>query len=297
VKYLIDSLNPLTWIETCNLISKYEPHLVIIPWWTFFWFVCFSFIVKTLKRKGLKVLFLCHNVSDHEYSSWKDFLTSSVLSGGDYFISHSKKDAEQLKLFLPGSNVLFYPHPLYNQFPPSKGLLKKRAALELLFYGLIRHYKGLDILLKAMALLKDKDIFLTIAGEWWMDDKKLLEFIRTNELNDKIEIMNRYLSEEESAEYFARSDAVVLPYRSASGSGVISLAYHYGRPVIVTKVGGLQDVVEDGVSGIIIPPEDSLSLAKAIEEFKITPLKSENVKKVSSSMTWEGLVEKILDVY
>jgi glycosyltransferase involved in cell wall biosynthesis len=292
--YLLDPLNPFSWISVCNHFIKHECKMVIIPWWSIFWTVCLSFIARYLKYKGIKVMFLCHNIIEHEPKIWKKLLTKEVLSAGDYFLVHTEKDGELIKTLLNKDNIIICPHPLYNQFPPGKGYLPRRARLELLFFGFVRHYKGLDILFKSMELLKEEDIFLTVAGEWWTKDENLKKFL--NASNNKIEIIDTYITEEETAEYFTRADVVVLPYRSASGSGVVSVAYHYNKPVIATKVGGFPDVVKDGISGRLISPEDPCELAMVIREFLYKPSlnMSENIKKISEDMTWHSFTEKIL---
>jgi glycosyltransferase involved in cell wall biosynthesis len=148
-----------------------------------------------------------------------------------------------------------------------------------------------------MCLLKKEDVFLTVAGEWWRKDTILQELLDNEFLKNRVEIIDRYVSEQEAAEYFSRADIVVLPYRSATGTGVIPLAYYYGKPVIATKVGGLPDVVDDGISGRLVQPEDPYALAEVIREFlHASPaVMQEGVKRAAESMTWESLSKRILD--
>lgn len=147
-----------------------------------------------------------------------------------------------------------------------------------------------------MHQLKKEDIFLTIAGEWWYKDETLKK--RIEAVKGRIEVVDRYITEEEAAAFFSRADVIVLPYRHATGSGVIPLAYHYGKPVITTTVGGLPEVVIDGVSGRLVKPEDPDALAKVLQEFlqKNPASMQEGVRKTAESMTWEGLAECILDI-
>jgi len=297
VSYLLDSMNPCSWYYVCDLYVKHKCKMVIIPWWSVFWTLCFLFITRYLKYKGIKILFLCHNIIEHEQAIWKKLFTKSVLSSGDYFIVHTKEDEKSINNLLNKSNISVSPHPLYNQFPAGKGLLPGRGKLELLFFGFVRPYKGLDILFKAMELLKEEDVFLTVAGEWWINGENLKKFL--NDSNNKIEIINTYITEEEAAEYFTRADVVVMPYRSGSGSGVSALAYHYNRPVIATKVGGFPDIIKDGISGRLINPEDPCELAMAIREFLHKPSLnvSEAIKETAEDMTWNSFTEKILNLY
>jgi glycosyltransferase involved in cell wall biosynthesis len=181
-------------------------------------------------------------------------------------------------------------------YPNPERLLEKRARLELLFCGFVRPYKGLDILLEALLLLDGKDICLTIVGEWWTKDIKLLTLLK--KLKEKVEVIDRYVEEEELARYFYRADLVVLPYRDASGTGIIPMAYYYKKPVIATLVGGLPDFVEEGLSGSLVKPEDSFALAEVILEFyNRSPLvMEEGIKKVikNKNMNWENFCETVI---
>ena len=298
VYYVLDSLNPFSWIRVGNLIKNNNSKLVIIPWWTIFWTPCFVFIAQYLKKNGIKILFLCHNILSHENAFWKLKLTKKVLSLGDYFLVDNTKNAEILSLLLPDANISIHPMPSFHNFPPAKKLLPRRSKLELLFFGFVRSYKGVDLLLEAMHFLKDRDIFLTIAGEWWINDKKSKEFIEKKQLSPKIEIANRYLKAKEVSEYFSRADVIILPYKDASGTGVIPLAYHYGKPVIATNVGGLPELVEDKISGLLIPPNDSIALAGAIEKFFDLDLHfmKEAAKRKAKHMNFQGLADCILSI-
>jgi glycosyltransferase involved in cell wall biosynthesis len=235
---------------------------------------------------------------EHESSIWKEKLTRKVLSKGDSFLVTNRKDADKLSTLVPPSHIAVHPIPLPGMFPPAKPDVEKRAGLELLFFGLVRPYKGLDVLIDAMHLLKDEDIFLTVAGEWWQDSAPLRSRIFHKDLAGKIEVIDRYLTDDETAGYFSRADVVVLPYRSATGTGVIPLAYHYGKPVIAADVGGLREVVEDGVSGRMVRPGDPSALASVIRDFLHAPgaITREGVEKVGRRMTWDSLAECLLDL-
>lgn len=298
VHYILDPLNPFSWIRAGNLIKNNNTKLAIIPWWTIFWAPCFVFIAQYLKKNGIKILFLCHNILCHENAFWKLGLTRKVLSLGDHFLVDNTKNAEILSLLLPDANISIHPMPSFHNFPPAKKLLPRRSKLELLFFGFVRPYKGVDMLLEAMHFLKDRDLFLTIAGEWWISDKKSKEFIEKKQLSPKIEIVNRYLRAEEVSEYFSRADVIILPYKDASGTGVIPLAYHYGKPVIATNVGGLPELVEDKISGLLIPPNDSIALAGAIEKFFDINLQfmKEFAKRKAKQMNIQGLADCILSI-
>jgi glycosyltransferase involved in cell wall biosynthesis len=148
-----------------------------------------------------------------------------------------------------------------------------------------------------MSLLKKDDVFLTVAGEWWDKSLRLRALLNDEFLRDKVQIVDRYITEQEAAQFFSRADIVILPYRSATGTGIIPLAYHYGKPVIATQVGGFPEVVRDGISGRLVQPGDPYALAEVIREFLHTSPAGmqEGIGRVAASMTWESLSQHILD--
>jgi glycosyltransferase involved in cell wall biosynthesis len=298
VEYLIDSLNPLTWRKAVRRILDFKANLVILPWWTVYWAFCFGYLARTLRREGLEVCFFCHNVVEHESAGWKSRLTLWVLHYGNRFVVHTNEDRANLLHLIPRAEVRVHVHPVYNQFPEPGNELPKRGSLELLFYGFVRPYKGLDLLLEAMAQTPG-DVYLTIAGEFWEGEKEIRARIQSLGLDDRVELRPRYHTEEETAELFARSDVVVLPYRSATGSGVVPLAYHYNKPVIATRVGGLLDVVQHGQTGLLVESENVKALAEAIESMTRTGAMAmvPAIQALKSSMTWTSLASTILDGY
>lgn len=290
-EYMIDSLNPLTWYKTVKRVTEYQAKTVIIPWWTVFWAPCIGYIARALSRKGIEIIFFCHNVVEHEAAAWKTFLTRMVLKNASRFVVHTKEDEANLRALFPKANITVHPHPIYDQFPEPKGELQRRGSLEILFYGFVRPYKGLDDLIDAMALLKDRDIKLTIAGEFWGGEQETRAKIEGLELANQIELRPRYHSDAETAELFSRADAVVLPYRSATGSGVVPIAYHYNKPVVVTRVGGLPDVVKDTLTGFIIPEKNVEALASVLHDLDSQTCESmkTQIHEIKKELSWESL--------
>ncbi len=297
VEYLIDSLNPLTWRRAVKEIMDFGANEVVFPWWTIFWMPTFGYMARALKRKGKQIVFFCHNVVDHEAARWKTHLSRSVLQLGDRFVVHTREDEANLRALLPSADISVHPHPIYDQFPEPKGTLPRRKKLELLFYGFVRPYKGLDILVEAMGRLKGEDIQLTIAGEFWEGEEETRNKIKQLGIEDQVELRPRYHTDEETAELFARADFVILPYRSATGSGVVPIAYHYKKPVIVAKVGGLPDVVIDGKTGYIVPPDNPGILADRIRTLTedIGRTMVPQIEDLKRSLTWERLAELLLN--
>lgn len=296
VQYVIDSFNPVTWIKACRILTGCSPKLVIIIWCTFFGAPYLGFMARYFRKRGVQVMFLCHNVIDHEAASWKVKISRMALSQGSIFCVHANRERERLGRLVPGAQVMVHPHPIYDHFPPAKANLRRRAKLELLFFGFVRRYKGLDVLVEALSLLKEEDIFLSVVGEWWERDAALLNILKNARLQSRVEIVDRYVSGDEAANYFSRADVVVLPYRSATGTGIIPLAYHYGKPVIAARTGGIPEVVMDGVSGRLFEPENPRALAEVIREFLHTePDRMRGgVQRVAEHMTWDSLAECVL---
>ncbi|MDA3935573.1 MAG: glycosyltransferase [Actinomycetota bacterium] len=294
--YLIDSMDPRTWRRALSELRSWGADTVVMPWWTIFWAPCFGYLARGLRRAGIEVVFMCHNVIEHEAAPWKTALTARVLRSGDRFVTHTLSDARRLTELVPGAEVGMCPHPVYEGFPDPSEELPKRADLELLFFGFIRPYKGLPVLLDAMPMLADLDVMLSVVGESWEDMSRIVDGVARAGMADRVEFVTRYVSDVEAANYFTRADLVVLPYRSATGSGVIPCAYRYGKPVVVTDVGGLPDVVQDQESGYIVPADDPAAVAGAIRAFADRSDRdmSEGIMRVSANMTWERLAAAAL---
>jgi len=298
VEYLIDSLNPLSWRRTVQHILAFNADIAVLPWWTAYWAPCFGYIARALRSKGLTVVFFCHNVLEHEPARWKTSLTKWVLSQGSRFVVHTREDAANLRSLVTDAVVSVHPHPIYDQFPEPTGNLSRRGDLELLFYGFVRPYKGLDLLIEAMAKTPEH-VYLTVAGEFWDGEEQMRHRIEELGLTGRIELQPRYQTDQETAELFARSDIVVLPYRSATGSGVVPVAYHYDKPVIVTRVGGLPDVVDDGKTGKLIEPGNVNAIADAINSFTRADAAAmvPAIQAFKSNMTWASLASQFLDTH
>ena len=293
VEYLIDSVNPLTWRKAVKRLVASGATTVVFPWWHVYWSFCFGYMSWALRRRGLEVVFFCHNVVEHESAAWKSVLTRWVLKHADRCVVHTREDEANLLQLIPDVKIAVHPHPIYDQFPPALGRLPRRANLELLFYGFVRPYKGLDVLIEAMAEVKG-DVMLTVAGEFWKGEESVRERIEELGLGDRIELRPHYHTDEETAELFSRADVVVLPYRSATGSGVVPIAYHYEKPVIATRVGGLPDVIIEDETGWLVEPESPQALAKVIGQLSRQRVLAcqPGIQKMKAGMTWASLAEQ-----
>lgn len=307
VEYLLDSVNPWTWATTAKRIARFRPDLLVLPWWVAFWtpqFLTLSVLVRLLC--GAKTALLCHNVVEHEAGAWKKIATRIILSRADRIVTQSSLETERVRE-LVGRNapVVTGFHPTYaplggapmdrNEARASLGVEKDKA---LLFFGFVRQYKGLDVLLEAMPdVLAEHDVELLVVGEFWKDKASYLEQIEELGIAGHVRIVDDYVPNEKISGYFAAADLVVQPYRSATGSGISQLAFGLRRPVVATKVGNLEEVVEDGVSGRLVAPGDAKALANALnaslEDAALKEL-TKNAALVSERFSWERLAELLV---
>ncbi len=276
VAYLLDPFNPLSWWAAARAIRHYRPQLVVFSWWVPFWAPVFWTVIRLLRRVDARILFLCHNVLPHEGSWWANGLSRLTLRQGDGFIVHSALEEEQLRSFLPQAQVRQNPHPTYAVFaetaaPASRDGVRARLGLTgdtLLFFGFVREYKGLRYLFQALPrVLERHPVTLLVVGEFWGDVQEYRQLADRLGIADHLRIVDRYVPNEEVADYFIAADLVVLPYVSATGSGVAQIALGLGRPILVTDVPGLAELVQDGVNGLLVPPADAARLAEGIVRF------------------------------
>lgn len=294
VNFCIDSVNPYTWILTLYRIRKFRPDLVILPWWVVYWIPMYMFFLISFKIEGIRSLLICHNVYEHEDNIIKHFFSRMTLRTADMYLVHSASEKDKLSSFTSKHNIIRHLLPAYGSGDTSGASPEKSGTLKLLFFGFVREYKGLDLLLESFTLLNDQKISLTVAGEFWSGKDACLKFIKKYNLRN-ISILDGYLRDEEVKKYFLCADVVILPYRHATGSAVISLAYSYRKPVIVTNVGGLPDAVLNRKTGYIVEPTPS-DIALGIKWFiknKKRNFADAIEKFVQTSMSWRSLVEDI----
>jgi glycosyltransferase involved in cell wall biosynthesis len=307
-EYLIDSLNPLTWRYTAYQILDFAPDILLLAWWHPYWAFVWLYLAEKAKQRNIKVTYVVHNVVSHETKLWDKWLTRIVLSRANKLIVHSDEEKQRLKDLLPKSTVQVIPHPTYaplSQYSQSYSQNEARLQLNLLpnqpvmlFFGFVRPYKGLNVLLESLTQLKNLSVQLLVVGEFWVSAKETLDFIKQYHLTTQVRIINQYVPNEAIGQYFIASDVVILPYLRASGSGIIQLAYGFGKPVIATNVGGLNDVVLNEQTGLLIPPNDSVALATAVRRF-FTDLQNKDwqseVLAQNKIYSWELLIQEITE--
>lgn len=297
VAYTLDALDPRTWWAAVRDIADAHFDLVVINWWTLFWAPGFAWMARLLHARGVSVVFLCHNLFDHDSGALKGALAMRFLSRADAYLVHTQAQADSLKQMFPAKTIRMHFHPIYDNYPPPKQILPKRGRLELLFFGFIRPYKGLDFLIDALALLADRDVYLTVVGEPWCKPEDLQQRVRGSGAPN-IELHLEYVDASAAANYFSRTDLVVLPYRKASGSGVAAMAYHYDKPVLATRVGGFPDVIEEGRTGFLVDPDSPHQLATVIRTLSrgtLAPMATW-VREYKGRFTWSSLADTLVEL-
>jgi len=300
---LMDSINPLNWLAVGRAIRGRRPDVLIFKYWLPFFGPCFGTIARVAKRDTTKVLFICDNVIPHEHRPGDAAFTRYAFGPVDGFIAQSETVQRDLLRFWPKAKFRNVPHPVYNIFGALKEKVAARAALGItapriiLFFGYIRRYKGLHVLLDAMAALDPSlSIHLLVVGEFYDDKEKYQEQIAALGITDRVTIRSEYVSNASVGGYFSAADVVVLPYISATQSGIAQIAYNFDKPVIATAVGGLAEVVVDNVTGFLVPPEEPQALARAISRFFIEGKENvfaANVREEKKKYTWSALVSAL----
>jgi len=301
----INSVNPFNWIKVGKEIKKIKPDLVIIKFWIPFMAPCLGKIARIIKKnKYSKVISIIDNIIPHEKRPGDRSLAKYWVNSVDGFIAMSKSVLNDLNHFNKNKQKLFCPHPLYDNFgePINKNKAKEELKLDtntnyILFFGFIRDYKGLDILLKAMNSSKviKLQIKLLVAGEFYTDSKPYFDIIEKYKLQDNVIMSNDFIPDGEVSKYFGACDIVVQPYKDATQSGVTQIAYHFNKPIITTDVGGLAEIVPDGKVGYVTNP-DVDELADAISDFYNNKMENEfieNVKLEKQKYTWENMITAI----
>jgi D-inositol-3-phosphate glycosyltransferase len=305
ISICVNSVNPLNWIRVGNKLRKLEPDLLIIKFWIPFMAPCLGTIARIArKNRKTKVISIIDNIIPHERKPGDKLLARYWVNSCDGMIAMSKSVMEDLRSFTTLKPVIFSPHPLYDNFGKalSKEVAKEKLHLDIqskyiLFFGFIRDYKGLDLLIKAFAddRVRRQNIKLLVAGEFYTDSKPYQELIQNNNLQDSVIMVNDFIPDSEVVNYFCAADVVVQPYKTATQSGVTQIAYHFDRPMIVTDVGGLSELIPDGIVGYVVTP-DPAQIAGAIVRYydeKKEQEFSSNVAVEKKKYSWEKMLEAI----
>lgn len=272
----VNSVNPLNWLKVGREIKKLSPDLLIIKYWLPFMAPCFGSIARIVKKnRKTKVITIVDNIIPHEKRPGDNILTNYFVKPVDAFVAMSKSVLNDIAFFDKNKAKSFCPHPLFDNFGE---ILERENALEkanldksfnyLLFFGFIRAYKGLDLILKAFAdkRLRKYPVKLIIAGEFYEDAKPYQDLIDELQLNEHIILRTDFIPDNEVGQYFCSADMVVQPYKNATQSGVTQICYHFNKPMLVTNVGGLSEIVPHQVAGYVVEPQPQ-EIADSLVDF------------------------------
>lgn len=306
-QFLLNTANPFNWIKTAWRINRLKPDVLLLQWWHPYFAPCYYFLTRLCRKT--KIVFTCHNVFPHERFPLDRILTRMVLKSGDGFIVHSRSERAELLTVKKEPKYVVTPHPTYNAFKlqgMSRELARDILKISndtpvLLFFGFVRKYKGLDYLLEAMPQILSEipDVQLWIVGDFGDDREEYVSVIAERKLENNIRLVEGYIPDKEVEPYFAASDLVVLPYISATQSGIIQIAYGFDKPVIATEVGGLPDVVDDGNTGYLVPPKNSGAIAEKVVKFFAEDKDkawSANIKSKEKEFSWETMVDRFSEL-
>ncbi|MCR5445125.1 MAG: glycosyltransferase [Bacteroidales bacterium] len=306
IRRMMNSVNPLSWLRTGRWIKKQHADLVISAFWLPFMAPCLGTILRLAKNPKTKRVALLHNLIPHEHRPGDRLFSRYFVRSNDAFVALSRSVLEEVDIFDPRHKRprCYSPHPLYDHYGTHLDRDEACRLLNLasnhryaLFFGFIRDYKGLDLLLDAFAdeRLKELDVHLIVAGEFYGDSKPYMDQIARLGIADRVELKTDFIPDSEVNRYFCAADIITQPYRSATQSGVSQIAFHFEKPMLVTNVGGLPEIVPDGKAGFVVPT-DPKAIADALVRFYREDWSSrltEGVRDEKTKYSWDKLVKAI----
>jgi D-inositol-3-phosphate glycosyltransferase len=308
VEALLDSIGPLSWRRTARRLECFAPGAVVLKWWMPFFAPAFASAVGPLRKRGTRVVLVCDNLLPHEKRPLDRELSAWMLRNSDGYLVMSESVERDLVSLKPGAPYRRVPHPLYAQFDRGRfDRARARARLGLdpdgevvLFFGYVRRYKGLDTLLEAWpAVRARRPATLVVAGDFYEDPAPYRALAAAAGAPEAVRLREGYQSDEDVEALFRAADVVVLPYRSATQSGVTHVAYALGVPVITTDVGGLAETVRPGETGLVVPPADPAALAEAIVRYfaeGLGPGLRDGVRALQAAHSWDALADRTVEL-
>ena len=306
----MNSINPFTWFSTARKIKKAKIDLLVIKFWIPLMAPCLGTIARLCRRKGIKVVSILDNVIPHEPHFWDKWFIRYYIRSVDQFIAMSESVQTDCRKFLPAKRhdaVTFNPHPLYDNFGQAVPKAEARSFLNLpqdktilLFFGFIRDYKGLDLLMKAYKKAYKEDLLLVVAGEFYNNGAQYSELEKDLQLEGTIAWHTDFIPDDKVRYYFSAADLIVQPYKTATQSGVTQIAYHFERPMLVTNVGGLAEIVPNGKVGYVCDVNEE-SVAAAITHFASMDTQQrdeqfrKNIQTQKQKYAWSAMTEKIYE--
>jgi D-inositol-3-phosphate glycosyltransferase len=307
IRVMVNSINPFNWFKTANEIKKLKPDFVLFRFWIPFMAPCLGTIARRVRKAGIKTIAIVDNIIPHEKKLFDRPLAKYFVNSMDCFVTMSQSVLEDLNTFDASKIKKYTVHLLYDNFGEAvtreEALQKTGLSGEyryILFFGFIREYKGLDLLLKAIAddRIKKLPVKLIVAGEFYIDRTPYIKLIEDLEIGGMVILKTEFIPNSEVVNYFCLTNLVVQPYKSATQSGITQVAYHFNKPMITTNVGGLAEIVKDNEVGFVVNP-DSKEIAEAIHTYFEKDLEnafSTNIKKEKQRFSWETMLKAIDEV-
>lgn len=308
IRKLINSVNPFSWFSAGNKLKKEKPDLIVVRYWLPFMGPALGTLLRRVRtNKYTKIICLCDNAIPHEKRPGDNLFTKYFVKTCDAFVTMSEKVKSDLMLFDKTKPKLLIYHPVYDNFGEAVDTAEARKHLGLpenedlfLFFGFIRKYKGLDILIEALSIYKKtavKPFKLIIAGEFYEDEQPYIKLIEGLDLKNDIILFNEFIPDSEVKYFLCAGDLLIQPYRNATQSGVTPLAYHFETPMIVTKVGGLEKQVPDQKAGYVVEPTAE-AIAEAMKKFsqkgKVAFIPF--LQQEKQNYSWEHMVSSMIEL-
>ena len=302
----INSINPLNWLMTARKINRMNPDLVIIRYWLPFMAPALGSIARLLK-KNIAVIGMTDNIMPHESRPGDRLLTRYFTGSCHGFITLSSTVRDELKVFT-SRPAEYFPHPINDQLGEiiDKKTAREKLGLQtegkyVLFFGIIRKYKGLDLLIRAFSHQKVKKhhIKLLVVGEFYDSPKPYQEMIRQYHLEEQVKLINKFVPGSHIKQYFSAADLVAQTYHTASQSGITQMAYHFERPMLVTDVGGLSEIVPHEKVGYVVekdPPQIATAIADFFENERFEAF-SRQASEEKKKYSWGAFVDKLISLY
>ncbi|MDD3125247.1 MAG: glycosyltransferase [Candidatus Kapabacteria bacterium] len=300
---VLSTINPLSYLTTLNKIRKFNPQLNIMKFWMPYFAPSLGTVARGLQKNGTKSIAILDNVIPHETRPGDIAMIRYFLKSCDGYLTMSSTVENDLLNLEPNAKFLRLEHPLYTHFPPK---VSRDEALQhlklpkdkkyLLFFGFIRKYKGLDILIEALCTLPD-DVHLIIAGEVYGKFDEYAELINRYGLQERVHSYVRYIADGEVPDFFAAAEVCVLPYRSATQSGIIGIAFNFDLPVIATDTGSLREMLETHSTGIIVKEAKPEQISEAVSNYISKDLRvslKKNIERYKSISSWKHFAEEAL---
>ena len=305
IERVMNTVNPINWVRLGLRLKREKPDMIVMKYWTPFMAPCFGTVARIARMNGVtKVVCQVDNVEPHEHHIIDKPCNHYYLGAVDGFVYMSEQVHSELGEYSSAPQI-FSPHPMFENFGERVDRTEACRALGLdsevdytLFFGLIRDYKGLDMLLGAWAQWRPKGRKLLVVGEFYTDKEPYLELIKEQGLQDDVVLHDWFVADDDVRYYFSAVDGLVLPYRTATQSGVTQIAYNFSVPMLVTRVGGLPEIVPDGRVGVVCEPTVE-SIAESLERFYADgelQRFAENFPEERKRFSWAAMCDKLLEV-